>query len=266
MYALPFILVWGIEVGYYMQTPLLQVVELAASVEETQILKNISLTVLSGQVHAIMGPNGSGKSTFAQVLMGHPSYAITAGTIYFEGQDITEMPAHERARKGIFLAFQYPYEIEGLPLKDLLRTAYNAWYAATDKQIGIKAFNQLLEEKLLLLGLDRSFIERGVNVGFSGGEKKQAEMLQLAVLQPRLVILDEVDSGLDVDALRRVCAALKVVQGQSPEMAVVLITHYNRILEYIIPDQVHIMQEGLITQSGGAQLARDIEKVGYASE
>jgi Fe-S cluster assembly ATP-binding protein len=249
-----------------MQTPLLQVVELAASVEDTQILKNISLLVSPGQVHAIMGPNGSGKSTFAQVLMGHPSYSVDKGTIFFEGEDITEMPAHERARKGIFLAFQYPYEIEGLPLKDLLRTAYNAWYAGTDKQIGIKAFNQLLEDKLQLLGLDRSFVERGVNVGFSGGEKKQAEILQLAVLQPRLVILDEVDSGLDVDALRRVCAALKVVQAHAPEMAVVLITHYNRILEYIVPDHVHIMQDGLITQSGGAQLARDIEKIGYAAD
>ena len=246
--------------------PRLHIAGLAASIESTSILKDVSLTVMPGQVHAIMGPNGSGKSTCAQIVMGHPSYTITAGKIFFDGEDITEMEPHERARKGIFLAFQYPYEIEGLPFKDLLRTAYNAWYAGTEKQIGIKAFNQLLEDKLTLLGLDRSFIERGVNVGFSGGEKKQAEMLQLAVLQPRLVILDEVDSGLDVDALRRVCAALKVVHQAAPEMSVVLITHYNRILEYIVPDYVHIMQAGCITQSGGAELARTIEKSGYVSE
>lgn len=247
-------------------TPRLHITHLAASIDDTCILKDVSLTVLPGEVHAIMGPNGSGKSTLAQIIMGHPSYTVTGGSIQFEGQDVTEMEPHERARKGIFLAFQYPYEIEGLPLKDLLRTAYNAWYAGTEKQIGIKAFNQLLEDKLTLLGLDRSFVERGVNVGFSGGEKKQAEMLQLAVLQPRLVILDEVDSGLDVDALRRVCAALKAVKEASPEMAVVLITHYNRILEYIVPDQVHIMQEGRITQSGGPGLAREIEKIGYSAE
>ncbi len=243
--------------------PRLVVADLKANIENTPILQGINLTVQSGAVHAIMGPNGSGKSTFAQVLMGHPSYAVTAGSIIMNNVELVEMAPHLRARAGMFLAFQYPYEIEGLPLKDLLRTAYNAWYAGTDKQIGMKAFAQLLDEKLQLLGLDRSFVERGVNVGFSGGEKKQAEILQMAVLQPQLVILDEVDSGLDVDALRRVCTAINAVKAANPDMAIVLITHYNRILKYITPDYVHIMQQGSITQSGDASLAEHIERSGY---
>ena len=244
-------------------SPRLVVTNLQAGIESTPILHGISLTVQPGTVHAIMGPNGSGKSTLAQVLMGHPSYTIAAGTLQMNGVDITVMPPHMRARAGMFLAFQYPYEIEGLPLKDLLRTAYNAWYAGTEKQIGMKAFGQLLNEKLALLGLDRSFVERGVNVGFSGGEKKQAEILQMAVLQPSLVVLDEVDSGLDVDALRRVCGAINTVKAAHPDMAIVLITHYNRILQYITPDYVHIMQQGKITQSGGAVLAQQVEMSGY---
>ncbi|MDQ5890857.1 MAG: Fe-S cluster assembly ATP-binding protein [Candidatus Dependentiae bacterium] len=243
--------------------PRLEVTDLAASIDDTQILHGVDLVMQPGSTHAIMGPNGSGKSTLAQVIMGHPSYTVTAGTIRFNGEDITALAPHFRARHGIFLAFQYPYEIEGLPLKDLLRTAYNAWYAGTEKQIGLKAFNQLLDDKLALLGLDRSFVERGVNVGFSGGEKKQAEILQLAVLQPTLAILDEVDSGLDVDALRRVCAALIAVKADNPALSLLLITHYNRILNYIVPDQVHIMQQGCITKIGGAGLASEVEESGY---
>ena len=246
-------------------TPRLVVAGLEASIENTKILNGIDLVIAPGTVHAIMGPNGSGKSTFAQVLMGHPAYTITAGSIMMNGNPITEMPPHLRARQGMFLAFQYPYEIEGLPLKDFLRTAYNAWYAGTDKQIGMKAFGQLLDEKLALLGLDRSFVERGVNVGFSGGEKKQAEILQMAVLQPQLAILDEVDSGLDVDALRRVCSALNAIKASNPDMSILLITHYNRILHYIVPESIHVMQQGRITQSGDASLALKIEDIGYSA-
>jgi len=236
---------------------------LTAAVQDTPILQGVDLAMQAGQVHAIMGPNGSGKSTLAQVLMGHPSYNVTGGSILYEGEEIGELEPHLRARKGIFLAFQYPYEIEGLPFKDLLRTAYNAWYGGTEKQIGVKAFHELLQAKLALLGLDPSFVERGVNAGFSGGEKKQAEILQLAVLQPKLAILDEIDSGLDVDALRRVCNALQAVKQENPDMCILLITHYNRILHYIVPDQVHIMKKGSIVQSGSALLAQEIEQKGY---
>jgi len=241
----------------------LHITGLQVEAADRQILRGVSLEIQPGTVHVIMGPNGSGKSTLAQVLLGHPFYKITAGTILFAGQDITEVDPHLRARLGIFLAFQYPHEIEGLPLRDLLRTAYNAWYGGTEKQLGIKAFNELLEQKLNLLGLDRSFVERSVNVGFSGGEKKQAEMLQLAVLSPKLAILDEIDSGLDVDALGRVCRALQVVREDNPSMAVLLITHYNRILRGITPDVVHMMKQGLITESGGPELAFRIEEEGY---
>ncbi len=241
----------------------LKVVGLAAAIEEIRILQQVDLALQPGEVHAIMGPNGSGKSTLAQVLMGHPSYTVTGGSIFFDGEEIGDAATHLRARKGMFLAFQYPYEIEGLPLKDLLRTAYNARYANTEKQIGIKAFHELLQQKLALLGLDPSFVERGVNAGFSGGEKKQAETLQLAVLQPKLAILDEIDSGLDVDALRRVCNALVAVKKENPDMAILLITHYNRILDYIVPDRVHIMKKGCITHSGDSSLAQVIEHEGY---
>ncbi|MDQ5940643.1 MAG: Fe-S cluster assembly ATP-binding protein [Candidatus Dependentiae bacterium] len=242
----------------------LKIVGLGAAIEDTQILQRVDLSLQPGEVHAIMGPNGSGKSTLAQVLMGHPSYTVTGGSIVFDGEEIGHVATHLRARKGMFLAFQYPYEIEGLPLKDLLRTAYNARYANTDKQIGIKAFHDLIQQKLTLLGLDPSFVERGVNAGFSGGEKKQAEVLQLAVLQPKLAILDEIDSGLDVDALRRVCNALVTVKKENPDMAILLITHYNRILDYIVPDRVHIMKKGCITQSGDSSLAKVIEHEGYS--
>lgn len=246
-----------------MSTQRLSITNLAVRVEDTPILHDVSLSVAPGEVHAIMGPNGSGKSTLAHVVMGHPSYEVTNGTIAFDGTDITEMAVDERARERIFLAFQYPFEVEGLPLKDFLRTAYNAWYAGTDKQIGIKAFNKLLQEKMDLLKLEPSFIERSLNVGFSGGEKKQAEMLQMAVLEPRLAILDEIDSGLDVDALRRVCASLHAIRKDNPDMAVVIITHYHRILEHVTPDRVHVMQKGNVTRSGEAALALQIESEGY---
>lgn len=243
----------------------LTIAGLRASIGDTPILKDISLSVMPGTVHAIMGPNGSGKSTLAQVLMGHPAYTVTGGSILFDGVSIADEAVHLRARRGLFLAFQYPYEIEGLAFKDFLRTAYNTWYAGTEKQIGMKAFAALLEEKCALLGLDRSFVERALNVGFSGGEKKQAEMLQLAVLQPRLAVLDEIDSGLDVDALGRVCSALNVVKAAHPDMAIILITHYQRVLQHVVPDYVHILQGGRITASGDASLAQRIETTGYNS-
>lgn len=243
--------------------PRLSIVNIAASVDETQILKGVSLDIAPGQVHAIMGPNGSGKSTLAHVVMGHPSYEVTGGTITVDGEDITEMEADKRARKRIFLAFQYPLEVEGLPLRDFLRTAYNAWYAGTDKQIGLSAFNRLLAEKMELLGLDQTFVERSLNVGFSGGEKKQAEMLQMAVLEPRLAVLDEIDSGLDVDALKRVCNSLHKIRETTPDMSVLLITHYHRILQHVTPDHVHVMQDGVLTRSGGVELALSIEDKGY---
>lgn len=242
---------------------LLSISHLAVSVEDTLIIHDVSLNVAPGEVHAIMGPNGSGKSTLAHVIMGHPSYEVTNGSLSFNGENLLKLSVDERARKRIFLAFQYPFEIEGLPLKDFLRTAYNAWYAGTDKQIGLKAFNVLLEEKMALLKLDTSFVERAVNVGFSGGEKKQAEMLQMAVLEPRLAVLDEIDSGLDVDALKRVCASLQAIRTTNPDMAVIMITHYHRILQHITPNFVHVMQAGRLTRSGDARLALQIEDEGY---
>lgn len=245
------------------QTQMLQLHDVQVSVGDTQIIDTVSLSVAAGSVHAIMGPNGSGKSSLAHALMGHPAYEITAGTVHLDGDDITKLEPHDRGKRGLFLAFQYPYEIEGLPLKDFLRTAYNARFAGTEKQIGIKAFQALLEQWCDRLGIDRSYCQRGVNVGFSGGEKKQAEMLQLALLNPRVAVLDELDSGLDVDALRRVCAALRVVRDENPEMAVIVITHYQRILQYVKPDRVHVMQAGRFVRSGGAALAREIEDSGY---
>jgi Fe-S cluster assembly ATP-binding protein len=233
------------------------------TINDTPILNGIDLTINPGETHAIMGPNGSGKSTLAHSLMGHPAYTITKGVVLFNNHDILSMSPDERARAGIFLAFQYPFEIEGVPLKDFLRQAYNAWYAGTDKQIGLKAWRELLEQKMALLKISPEFVERPINVGFSGGEKKRAEMLQLAVLQPRLAILDEIDSGLDIDALRIVCEGLNAIKKNNPDMAALIITHYQRILNYIKPDFVHIMQTGKIVRSGNAHLAQEIESTGY---
>lgn len=246
-----------------MRKPLLQVKNIHVNVEENEILKGVSLEVLPGEIHAIMGPNGSGKSTLTYTLMGHPRYTLTEGEMLFDGTSITDLSVDTRARMGMFLAFQHPYEVEGVPLKDFLRQAYNTWYAGTEKQIGLKAFKKLLEEKMLLLGVSSDFVERPINVGCSGGEKKRIEMLQMAILQPKLIILDEIDSGLDIDALRIVCDALKVILQQNPEAAVVLITHYKRILEHVTPDHVHIMQQGKIVRSGDQTLVDQIESQGY---
>jgi len=247
-----------------MTKSLLEITNLHVSIDEKHILNGIDVTMKQGEIHAIMGPNGSGKSTLSLSLMGHPSYQVSQGTVLFNGQDLLEMSVDGRARSGLFLAFQYPYEIEGLTFKDFLRQAYNAWYGGTEKQIGLKAFRRLLDEKMDLLGIDHSFVERSLNVGFSGGEKKRAEMLQMAVLQPRLVILDEIDSGLDVDALRNVAHCLQVIKKDQPDMGILLITHYQRILDHISPDYVHIMKQGRIARSGDAALAHEVETQGYS--
>jgi Fe-S cluster assembly ATP-binding protein len=245
---------------------LLSIKNLKVSVEDKDILKGINLTINPGQFHVIMGPNGSGKSSLSYTLMGHPRYAITDGEIAFEGEAINDLSPDKRAKKGIFLAMQHPLEVEGVLLKDFLRQAYNALYDGTPKQKRLKEFAQHLINKLRLLGMDTSFAERSINVGFSGGEKKRAEMLQLAVLEPKFVILDEIDSGLDVDALKTVCEALNQIKKNNPDMAVLLITHYARILSHLQPDFVHILQDGSITKSGGPELADQIESSGFAQQ
>lgn len=242
---------------------LLSFQNLHASIEDKQILNDISCTVNAGEIHALMGPNGSGKSSLAYTLMGHPRYQIDSGSIVFDGTTINDLSPDKRAKLGMFLALQHPIEIEGVPYKDFLRQAYNTLYDGTDKQLRIKEFNALLKEKLELLKMDPSFIERSVNVGFSGGEKKRAEVLQLAVLQPKLVILDEIDSGLDIDALKIVCQGINAVKKAHPSMAIILITHYQRILNYIKPDFVHVLQDGAIKRSGDASLAEALEAEGY---
>lgn len=242
---------------------LLNVENLHVQVEEKQILNGISLQIAPGQVHAIMGPNGSGKSSLAYTLMGHPRYTITEGTITLCDQIINELSPDKRAKLGMFLAMQHPLEIEGIPLKDFLRQAYNALYDGTEKQLRIKEFNALLTEKLELLKMDPQFVERPINVGFSGGEKKRAEILQLAVLQPKLIVLDEIDSGLDIDALKIVCSGINAIKQSNPEVAIVLITHYQRILDYLLPNFVHVIQGGIITRSGGPELASSLEQEGY---
>jgi len=242
---------------------LLEVRNLQVSIEDKKILNGISLTIKPGQVHAIMGPNGSGKSSLSYTVMGHPRYTITGGEIVFCDQVINELSPDKRAKLGLFLAMQNPLEIEGIPLKDFLRQAYNALYDGTPKQLRLKEFAHHLARKLELLKIDLSFVERPVNVGFSGGEKKRSEMLQLAVLEPKLAILDEIDSGLDIDALRIVCNSINAIRADNQETSFLLITHYQRILDYVTPDFVHVMQEGKIVRSGGPELAQELEKIGY---
>ncbi len=245
------------------QQPRLKISNFNVSIDSKKILNGIDLTINPGEVHAVMGPNGSGKSTLAYALMGHPAYAVTSGTAVLDDKNVVELPFDGRAKSGLFLAFQYPHEVEGVPLRDFLRQSYNALYGGTDKQLGMKDFRALLDEKAALLGVKPDFVERSVNVGFSGGEKKRAEVLQLAVLQPKMAILDEIDSGLDIDALRMVCEGIAKVRADNPEMSLLVITHYQRILKYLKPDFVHVMQDGLITQSGDRHLAKQLEEQGY---
>ncbi len=241
---------------------MLEVKNLQASIEGSEILKGIDLVVNPGEVHAIMGPNGSGKSTFAQVLAGHPSYQVTGGTVTFDGEDLLEMEADERARAGVFLAFQYPVAIRGITNAYFLQSALNARRKEQGlEELDVLDFAELLEKKLEHIGWDDSLIHRAVNDGFSGGEKKRNEILQLAMLEPKLAILDETDSGLDIDAVKDVAA---VVNGfRSPERAFVVVTHYERILNYLTPDFVHVLADGKIVRSGDMKLALELEEKGY---
>jgi Fe-S cluster assembly ATP-binding protein len=222
----------------------------------------VSLNVRAGEVHAIMGPNGSGKSTLAQVLAGHPAYQVTTGTVRYEGKDLLEMDPEERAREGLFLAFQYPVAIRGITNSYFLRSAVNAIRKHQElPELDPLDFLQVLEDKLKAIGWDDSLMNRAVNEGFSGGEKKRNEILQLAVLEPKLAILDETDSGLDIDALKTVAEAVNRLRG--PQRSFVVVTHYQRLLNYIVPDRVHVLAEGRIVKSGGKELALELEAKGY---
>ena len=236
----------------------LEIEDLHAEVEGKEILKGIDLTVRQGEVHALMGPNGSGKSTLAQVLMGRTSYRITGGSIRFRGEDITGWTADKRAQHGLFLAFQYPTEIPGVSVVNFLRSAYKA---AKGEQISALAFRKRLKEKMNLLGVEDQMVNRYVNQGFSGGEKKKNEVLQLAVLEPQIAVLDETDSGLDIDSLKAVAQGIDRLIG--PDLGVLIITHYQRILNYITPDRIHVMMDGRIVLSGGPELAVRLEQQGY---
>jgi Fe-S cluster assembly ATP-binding protein len=241
---------------------LLEVRGLTANVAGVQILKGMNLTVKAGEIHAIMGPNGSGKSTFAKVLAGHPAYEVTGGEVLFEGRDLLEVEAEERARLGVFLGFQYPVEIPGVTNSAFLRLAYNTVQGSRGKdELDPLEFDDLVREKMKGLEMDPAFLDRSVNEGFSGGEKKRNEILQMAMLEPLLAILDATDSGLDIDALRIVAGGVNRLQ--SPDRACVLVTHYQRLLNYIVPDFVHVMDDGRIIKTGDKSLALELEERGY---
>ncbi len=242
---------------------MLQIKGLRAEVDGKEILKGIDLDIQPGEVHAIMGPNGSGKSTLSYILSGRDGYDITGGSITYDGEDLLELEADERAQKGIFLAFQYPIEIPGVPSMTFLRTALNAQRKARGEDpVDAMQFLKLIREKAKDLNVSEEMLKRAVNVGFSGGEKKRNEILQMAVLDPKLAVLDETDSGLDIDALRTVADGVNALR--DPKRAMLVITHYQRLLEYIVPDKVHILAYGKIVQSGGKELAHELEAKGYA--
>ena len=236
----------------------LKVEDLHVAVDGKEIVNGLSLTVPAGEVHAIMGPNGSGKSTLANALMGHPRYQVTAGRVLLKGEDITDLPPDERAQKGLFLAMQYPTSIPGVTMVNFLRAALKA---VQGHDVPIREFRQRLMEALALLKMDESFARRYVNEGFSGGEKKRAEVLQMGMLKPSMAIMDETDSGLDIDALRTVSEGINALR--NPEMGILLITHYQRMLNYIEPDKVHVLYKGRIVRSGGSELAAELEAQGY---
>ena len=241
---------------------LLEIRKLTANVAGVEILKGIDLTIGAGEAHAIMGPNGSGKSTLAKVLAGHPSYEVTGGEVLFEGRNLLELAPEERARAGVFLGFQYPIEVPGVTNSSFLRMAYNTVQGARGKdELDPLEFDDYVQDKLKLLDMDPAFLERSVNEGFSGGEKKRNEILQMAILEPKIAILDETDSGLDIDALRIV--ANGVNQLRNADNAVLLVTHYQRLLNYIVPDYVHVMDDGRIIKTGGKGLALELESRGY---
>ncbi|GAA0369153.1 Fe-S cluster assembly ATPase SufC [Bacillus horti] len=243
-----------------MSAPQLKIKDFGVSIEGKEILKNFSLDIKGGEIHAIMGPNGTGKSTLASSLMGHPSYEVTAGSVELDGEDVLDMEVDERARAGLFLAMQYPSEISGVTTADFLRSAINANREEGD-EISLMKFIRTLDEKMNVLEMDNSFSQRYLNEGFSGGEKKRNEILQMLMLQPRVCILDEIDSGLDIDALKVVSKGVNDLR--SPDRAFLIITHYQRLLNYITPDFVHVMMQGRIVKSGGPELAQRLEAEGY---
>ena len=240
------------------ESPLLRIEGLRVSVEGKEILKGLDLTIAAGQVHAIMGPNGSGKSTLSFCLMGHPKYAVTSGRVFYKGQDIFGLSPDTRAKAGLFLAFQYPTAIPGVTIMNFLRAALRGVRGA---EVPVKEFRQTVKTHLKSLGIPDAFMNRYVNDGFSGGEKKRLEILQLAVLNPALAVLDETDSGLDIDALKTVASGINALRG--PERGILLITHYQRLLNYITPDAVHVMVDGRVAKSGGPELALELEAQGY---
>lgn len=246
-----------------MSQPLLKISDLWAVVAEdgTEILRGVDLEIKAGEIHAIMGPNGSGKSTLAKVLSGHPAYEVTGGSVLFRGEDLLEMGPDERARAGVFLAFQYPVEIPGVSIANFLRTALQS--LRPDEELDIFDFQEKLLDRMQLLEMAPSFAERSVNDGFSGGEKKRNEILQLAMLEPTLAIMDETDSGLDIDALRIVANGVNKLHEERSDMTILMITHYQRLLNYIKPDFVHVMANGRILESGGPELAERLEESGY---
>jgi Fe-S cluster assembly ATP-binding protein len=243
-----------------MSEQLLHIEDLHVEVEGREILTGLNLTLDKGDIHAIMGPNGSGKSTLAYVLTGRPGYEVTQGKVLYKGEDVLALEADERAKRGIFLAFQYPTEVPGVSVVNFLRTAYNAIHP--DEQKSAMAFRMYLQEKVDLLEIPTELVDRYVNQGFSGGEKKRAEILQMAVLRPELAIMDETDSGLDIDALKHVSAGVNKLAG--PDVGILLITHYQRLLNYIRPNRVHVLMAGRIVESGGFELAERLEAEGYA--
>ncbi len=236
----------------------LEIKGLTVEVEGKQILNGLDLSVAKGETHALMGPNGSGKSTLAYAIMGHPAYTITGGEVLLKGTNIVDLAPEERAQAGLFLAMQYPTEIPGVSLTNFLRTAVNA---VSEQDVPVRQFMTQLREEMTQLEMDEKFLSRSVNEGFSGGEKKRFEILQMAMLKPEIAVLDETDSGLDVDALRIVSEGVNRMRG--PDLGVLIITHYTRILRYITPDHVHVMVDGRVVQSGGAELAEELEAKGY---
>ncbi|MDE2874769.1 MAG: Fe-S cluster assembly ATPase SufC [Gemmatimonadota bacterium] len=245
-------------------SPILAVTGLEAGVADgdLEILKGVDLAIRPGEIHAIMGPNGSGKSTLAKVIAGHPEYEATGGGVAFGGEDLLEMEPDERAQAGVFMAFQYPVEIPGVSIANFLRTALQS-RLEDGEELDLFDFQELLMERMELLDMDLAFAQRPVNDGFSGGEKKRNEILQMAVLKPALAVMDETDSGLDIDALKVVAHGVNALKEENPEMSVLLITHYQRILNHIVPDRVHVMVGGRIVESGGPEVALELEAQGY---
>ena len=241
---------------------MLEIRNLHAAIDGNEILKGINLTIKKGEIHAIMGPNGSGKSTLAKVLAGHPAYEVTAGEVLYEGRNLLDMPPDERAREGVFMAFQYPIEVPGVSNAQFLRLAYNEKRKHLgEEELDPLEFKDLLKERAKIVEMDASFMSRSVNEGFSGGEKKRNEILQMAVIEPKLAILDETDSGLDIDALRIVAGGVNHLQNS--ENAIIVVTHYQRLLNYIVPDYVHVLFDGRIAREGGKDLALELEEKGY---